>query len=172
MVARQLSGSGICDGLWDGRGYDVPASALTSKTKAMFTRAIFFVACVPLLGATVPDKPYFPDAGTAIVVGGPPAIRVAGKASGDITAAQWKEITQVDLVGCVPHARITSLTVCLQDCKGKDALASGKDASLTAYQRQMIANLPAGTPFSVRVEVRDEQGKAWEVPEARFVWKG
>lgn len=104
--------------------------------------------------------------------GGPPAVRIAGKAGGDITAAQWSAVKRVDLVGCVPGARIVSLTLCIKDCKSKEAMAGGEDAALTAYQRQMIANLPVGTPFKVQVVVRDEKGKVWEVPDAQFVWKG
>jgi hypothetical protein len=105
-------------------------------------------------------------------VGGPPAIRIAGKAGGDITAAQWTGLKSVDLVGCVPDARIVSLTFCIKDCKGKDAVAGGENGMPTAYQRQMIANLPPGTPFKVQVVVRDAKGKTWDVPEAHFVWKG
>ncbi len=104
--------------------------------------------------------------------GGPPTIRIAGKAGGDITAAQWSGIKAVDLQGCVPGARIVSLTFCIKDCKAKDAFAGGEKAEITPYQRQMIRNLPPGTPFRVQVVVRDAQGKAWDVPEASFVWKG
>lgn len=108
----------------------------------------------------------------AAPIGGPPSIRIAGKAGGEITAAQWSATKAVDLVGCVPGARIISLTFCIKDCKGKDAMINGKDASISSAMRQMIGNLPSGTPFTVKVMVRDEKEKVWEVPDARFLWKG
>ncbi|HRD54574.1 MAG TPA: hypothetical protein PKY96_18185 [Flavobacteriales bacterium] len=104
--------------------------------------------------------------------GGPPSIRITGKPSGGITAADWRNVKTVDLAGCVPDARIVSLTFCIKDCKGKDAMAGGEAGVLTAYQHQMIRNLPPGTPFRVQVVVRDATGNAWDVPEAHFVWKG
>ena len=97
---------------------------------------------------------------------------LAGKSIGEINAAQWSSIKAVDLVGCVTGARIVSLTICIKDCKGKDAALNGTDATLSAAMRQMIANLPPGTPFTVKVAVKDAKGKAWEVPDASFVWKG
>lgn len=118
-----------------------------------------------LLAAPSAPRPVTPE-------GGPPAIRLAGKSSGDITAAEWSALKAVDLVGCVPGARIVSLTFCIKDCKAKDAFAGGENAELTPYQRQMIQNLPPGTPFRVQVVVKDANGKAWDVPEANFVWKG
>lgn len=105
-------------------------------------------------------------------VGGPPSIRIAGKSGGDITAADWRTVKTVELVGCVPGARIVSLTFCIKDCTGKDAMAGGESGVLTEYQHQMIRNLPAGTPFKMQVVVRDAKGKAWDVPDAHFVWRG
>jgi hypothetical protein len=107
-----------------------------------------------------------------IMEGGPPAIRLAGNSTGNITAAQWSAVKTVDIVGCVTGAHIVSLTFCIKDCKAKDAFAGGDGAEITPYQREMIANLPPGTPFRVQVMVKDAQGKMWDVPEARFVWKG
>lgn len=104
--------------------------------------------------------------------GGPPAIRLAGQAGGDITAAQWSSLAAVELQGCAPGARIVSLTFCIKDCKGKDAMAGGDSGVLTAYQRQMIRNLPSGMPFRVQAVVRDAAGRTWDVPEAHFIWKG
>ncbi|MFZ1694864.1 MAG: hypothetical protein WAT74_16825 [Flavobacteriales bacterium] len=104
--------------------------------------------------------------------GGPPSIRIAGKTSGDITAAQWSTTKAVDLVGCVPGARIISLAFCVRDCKGKDAILTGKDAIIGTAMRQMIANLPPGTRFTVKVLVRDANEKAWDVPDTHFIWKG
>jgi len=109
---------------------------------------------------------------TLTLDGGPPAIRLAGNSTGNITAAQWSAVKSVDIVGCVPGARIVSLTFCIKDCKAQDAMAGGESATLTPYQRKMIASLPPGTPFRVQVVMKDAQGKTWDVPEARFVWKG
>lgn len=104
--------------------------------------------------------------------GGPPAIRIAGKSGGDITAAQWSTVKAVDLVGCVPGARIVSLRLCVRDCKGKDAGLTGKEPALTESMKAMISNLPVGTRFRVAVVVSDRSGKSWDVPDAEFVWKG
>jgi hypothetical protein len=104
--------------------------------------------------------------------GGPPAVLITGKSGGDISAAEWRTVQAVDLGGCVPGARIVSLTFCMVDCHGKDAFAGGEHAQLTAYQRQMIGNLPPGTPFRVQAVVRDASGRTRDVPEAHFVWKG
>lgn len=104
--------------------------------------------------------------------GGPPAIRIAGKSGGDITAAQWNSAKAVDLVGCVPGARIVSLRLCVRDCKGKDAGLSAKEPTLTESMKAMISDLPVGTRFRVEVVVSDRSGKSWDVPDAEFVWKG
>lgn len=109
---------------------------------------------------------------TVLPDGGPPSIRLAGKASGDITAAQWSAASSVELMGCVPTARITALTLCIKDCKAKDATSTSVDGSLTPFMKRMIQNLPAGTPFTIKVVVKDAKGKTWDVPDARFVWKG
>ncbi|MBK9175515.1 MAG: hypothetical protein IPM46_04095 [Flavobacteriales bacterium] len=129
---------------------------------------------IPLLAAALfSAAPFHPRAAVVLPEdGGPPSIRIAGKASGDITAAQWSVLKTVDLAGCVPDARIVSLTFCIKDCKGKDAMAGGENGMPTDYQRQMIRNLPPGTPFKVQVVVRDAKGKTYDVPEAHFVWKG
>ena len=109
---------------------------------------------------------------TLALDGGPPAIRIAGKSGGDITAAQWNSMKAVDLVGCVPGARIVSLRLCVRDCKGKDAGLNAKEPTLTESMKAMISNLPVGTRFRVEVVVSDRSGKFWDVPDAEFVWKG
>jgi len=129
----------------------------------MICKSILFASV--LLAAPLPRT-------VVLSEGGPPSIRIAGKANGAITAAQWSTTKAVDLVGCVPGARIVSLTFCIKDCKGKDAMAGGESGVLTEYQHQMIRNLPAGTPFKVQVVVRDAKGKVWDVPDAHFIWKG
>lgn len=96
---------------------------------------------------------------------------LAGQSSGDITAAQWAALKSVDLHGCVPDARITALTVCIKDCKGKYATLSSTSGVITKAMRDMIKNLPAGSPFTVKVTVKDGKDKVWGVPDARFVWK-
>lgn len=108
----------------------------------------------------------------AVLPGGPPAIRIAGKMSGDITAAQWRTVSAVDLVGCVPSARITAMHICIKDCEGKDAGYNTKDGTLTSAMKTMVSNLPPGTTFTITVRVVDSDGKAWEVQPAKFVWKG
>ena len=113
-----------------------------------------------------------PEPAVALRPGGPPSIRIAGKGSGDISAAEWDRVKEVDLVGCVAGAHIVDLHVCIKDCKGKDAGYRTKSATLTDGMRGMIKNLPQGTPFTVTVTVNDANGKAWEVPPAHFIWKG
>lgn len=108
----------------------------------------------------------------ALRPGGPPSIRIAGKGSGAISAAEWERVQEVDLVGCVAGAHIVDLHVCIKDCEGKDAGYRTKNATLTDGMRQMIRNLPKDTPFVITVRVHDANGKAWEVPPAHFVWKG
>lgn len=140
--------------------------------KAMFKHTLFLYAAlataavVPLHGA-VAAHPAF-----VAPVGGSPRISVANKDKGDITKAEWAALESITLHGCVPDARITALTICIKDCKGKDASLSSPSGALTTEMRTMIANLPAGTPFTVKVTVRDGKDKAWEVPDAGFVWRG
>jgi len=107
-----------------------------------------------------------------VAPGGPPAIRISGKGAGDLNAAQWNTVTKVDLVGCVPDARITSLRICIKDCQGKDAGYTAKDALLTEAMKTMVRNLPPGTEFTVTVTVSDDRGKNWAVQPATFRWKG
>lgn len=109
---------------------------------------------------------------TPIAPGGPPRISVAGKANGDITAAQWKESAAVVLQGCVPTATVTSLSLCIKDCKGGPVTLTTTNGSFTREMKTMIANLPSGTSFTVKVKVKDGSGKEWPVPDAVFVWKG
>lgn len=104
--------------------------------------------------------------------GGPPRISLAGKSAGAITKAELARHKTVDLVGCVASARITRLSICIKDCEGKNAGYTSKGAVLTTDMRTMLNNLPAGTSFTVRVTVVDDTGRAWDVPDAEFVWKG
>lgn len=141
-------------------------------TIAMFKHALFLysalaVAAVVPAHGTVAAHPAF-----VAPVGGPPRISVANKDKGDISKAEWATVASIELHGCVPDARITALTICIKDCKGKDAALSSTSGVLTNEMRTMIANLPAGTPFTVKVTVRDGKEKAWEVPDAVFVWRG
>jgi hypothetical protein len=106
------------------------------------------------------------------LVGGPPSIRIAGKASGDITHAEWGRTTTVDLAGCMPDARITSLDICIKDCNAKDYRLVTKSAELTSEMLTMVANLPPGTPFTVTVKVVDGKGNPVAVPAGKYVWKG
>lgn len=138
----------------------------------MITHVLPLLACFALFPATAPERAALPDAHATAAVGGPPAIRIAGKASGDITAAQWSTVKQVDLVGCVPGARIKTMNLCIKDCTGKNAGLNAKDALLTGSMKTMVSNLPAGTPFTISVTVMDEKGEPWDVPSGKFVWKG
>jgi hypothetical protein len=104
--------------------------------------------------------------------GGPPRAQVCGKLTGDVTSAEWKAASEVKLIGCVASARITSLSVCIKNCEGKQEALTATDGTFTPAMKKMIANLPAGTAFTVRVAVVDATGKKWEVPDAAFVWKG
>jgi hypothetical protein len=122
----------------------------------MFT-TVLLASCLSLIDPSAAHTAPQHLALDAIVLpGGPPAIRIAGKMGGEITAAQWRMVSAVDLVGCVPTARITALHICIKDCEGKDTGYNAKD----------------GTPFTVTVRVVDSSGKAWEVQPAKFVWKG
>ncbi|MCB9184229.1 MAG: hypothetical protein H6591_09945 [Flavobacteriales bacterium] len=104
--------------------------------------------------------------------GGPPSVRLSGQAGGDINQAQWDKAARFELTGCVAGAHVTELTLCIKDCTGKDASLRSVDATITPAMRKMIANLPVGTPFTVKVVVKDAKDQAWDVPVARYVWKG
>ena len=127
--------------------------------KSLLLAALLF----PITAATP-----MPDA----VPGGPPRVSLAGKSDGGITKAELARHKTVDLVGCVPTARITKLSICIKDCEGKNAGYTSKSSVLTADMRTMLNDLPAGTPFTVRVTVVDDTGRDWDVPNAVFVWKG
>ncbi len=137
----------------------------------MFTHTLFLAAALASISAS-PLR--LPDTACGVVapVGGPPRISVANKAGGDINKSEWSAIKMIELHGCVPDARITTLTICIKDCTGKDATATGSDGAVTMAMRTMIAGLPAGTPFTVKVVVKDAKDKVWDVPDAHFIWKG
>jgi hypothetical protein len=135
--------------------------------------SVFLASCLSLVAPSAAfTAPHHLALEAAVLPGGPPAIRIAGKIAGEITAAQWRTVTSVDMVGCVPTARITALHICIKDCGGKDAGYNAKERTLTESMKTMVANLPPGTPFTVTVRVVDSSGKAWEVQPAKFVWKG
>lgn len=137
----------------------------------MFTNTLLFAAA--LLSTSFNTTPVTCiDASVLSPDGGPPRINLAEKSSGDITRAEWAALKTVELHGCVPDARITTLTICIKDCTNKAAFAMGTDATITSAMRTMIANLPAGTAFTVKATVKDATGKVWEVPEAKYVWRG
>ena len=100
--------------------------------------------------------------------GGPPSIRIAEKPQGDITRAEWTATTAIKLAGCVADARVTGMTVCINNCTGKQEMLQSTSATLTPAMKSMITNLPDGTPFTVKVVVKDAAGKPWDVPEAAF----
>lgn len=105
-------------------------------------------------------------------MGGPPSIRIAGKAGGDMTHAEWGTVEKVELVGCVPTAQVVEVTICIKDCTGKNAGLSAKGDGLTSPMLSMVANLPPGTPFTITAKVIDANKKEWPVQPAQFVWKG
>ncbi len=137
----------------------------------MFTHTLVLAAAFVSLSASPLHLPLRTCAAVARV-GGPPRISLADKDKGDITKAEWAGVKSIELHGCAPDTRITSLTICIKDCTGNDAKANGSDGTVTTAMRTMIANLPAGIPFTIQVKVVDGNGKNWEVPAARFVWKG
>lgn len=104
--------------------------------------------------------------------GGDPRIQLCGRLTGDVTKADWATASEVKLVGCVPGARITSLALCIRNCEGKAEALASTSGTFTPAMKKMIVNLPPGTPFVVRVSVKDDKGHAWQVPDAAFVWKG
>lgn len=122
--------------------------------------------------STAPVAERSTTATATVVPGGPPAIRIAGKGGGVLTLAHWTAVSSVDLVGCVPNARITSLHIRITDCQGKDAGYTTTNAFLTDAMKIMVRNLPPGMEFTVTVTVKDERGKNWEVQPATFWWKG
>ena len=134
-----------------------------------FTLAIVLAFVQPSTAA-VAER--YTTATATVVPGGPPAIRIAGKGGGEITLAQWTAVSSVDLEGCVPNARITSLEIRIKDCQGKDAGYTTTNAYLTEAMKTMVRNLPPGMEFTVTVTVVDERGKNWEVQPATFWWKG
>lgn len=101
-------------------------------------------------------------------VGGPPSVRLAEKAKGNVTRAEWTAAAAVKLAGCVTDARVTSMTLCINDCKRNQAALTTANGTFSKEMKSMIANLPNGTPFTVKVEVKDGSGKFWEVPDAAF----
>lgn len=107
-----------------------------------------------------------------VAVGGPPAIRIANKAFGDITAAVWNSVRDVELVGCVHGAYITDLRIRIKDCSGKFAGYRTNSHVVSESMHTMVRNLPPDTPFYIIVVATDPKGTVWEVPPARFVWKG
>jgi hypothetical protein len=130
------------------------------------------MACSIILFVEAQTVPSPISSRSTMYLGGPPTVRVAGKATGDVTAAEWSKVSEVNVIGCVPGARITSLTICIKDCKGHNARIRGKDELITDAMRTMVKNLPTGTSFTVSVTVEDADGKTWEVPAAKFVWGG
>lgn len=114
------------------------------------------------VGATVLELP----------LGGPPSIRIAGKASGGISSSEWATVKSVQLAGCASSAQVVEVAVCIKDCTGKNAELRIKGDEFSSGMRSMIANLPAGTPFTVSVKVVDGGHKELKVPPAQFVWKG
>ncbi|MEO8068781.1 MAG: hypothetical protein ABI599_13885 [Flavobacteriales bacterium] len=136
----------------------------------------FFLLALALIGSMAASATtLFPSpasyAATAFV-GGDPRIQLCGKLTGEIAKTDLQSAMEVKLAGCVSSARITTLTLCIKDCKSKQETLTSTSGVLTPAMKKMIANLPAGTPFSVRVAVMDASGKKWEVPDAAFVWKG
>lgn len=140
----------------------------------MFAQALFLASVLVAPFTTNNSVPPLRAGNTCIVVllGGPPSIRIAGKASGDISHAEWGRTTKVDLAGCMPDARVTSLDICIKDCNAKDYKLVTKSAELTSGMLTMVANLPPGTPFTVTVKVVDGNGKDVPVLAGKYVWKG
>lgn len=132
--------------------------------------AIAFTGLGFFVSATV--SPVTTDACAPDLLGGDPRIQLCGRLSGDVFKAEWESTTEVKLVGCLPGAHITSLSLCIRNCEGKAEALTTANGKLTQAMKKMIANLPKGTLFVVRVAVTDDQGRAWQVPDAAFVWKG
>lgn len=151
--------------LYLGIGGRNPINAMRTITTLLILVALLCGS--PVVSATVLEHTAHLH-GTALP-GGPPSMRLAGLSKGAITQAVWAKTTTVELAGCVPDARVTSLTVCIQDCKGKADQLSTKGDRFTPAMKTMIANLPAGTPFIVKVTVVDGSGKTWTVPDATYV---
>lgn len=133
--------------------------------KLIILSSLFVASAVPFTSFTCATE-------IATPFGGPPSIRLANKASGDISKSEWFGLRAIELHGCVPDARITSLTICIKDCKGKEAALTSTSGVITEAMRDMIANLPAGTPFAVKVTVKDGKSNVWDVPDASFTWRG
>ena len=112
------------------------------------------------------------EASVLAPVGGPPSIRLAGKSHGDIYKSDWSTVKTVDLHGCVPDARIVSLRICPRTCTGKDAGFTAKTPVLSKDLWAFVNALPVGTSFTVSVTVSDAKGRFWEVPDAKYVWRG
>lgn len=138
--------------------YVILSSLLAIALPGMHTNAIVLptvvVSCAP------------------VTLGGDPRIQLCGKLAGEVTRTDWESTTEVKLVGCVPGARITTLAVCIRNCEGKTEALTAANGTLTPAMKRMIINLPKGTPFVLRVSVKDEKGRDWQVPDAAFVWKG
>ena len=105
-------------------------------------------------------------------LGGPPSIRIAGLSGGDLFAKQFAAARTVDLAGCQPDAKISSLTFITADAKGNEKKVRDEGPEIETAMRAMITALPKGATFFVEVEVKDSKGKTWKVPTASFTWKG
>ncbi|MEO8589769.1 MAG: hypothetical protein ABI432_10400 [Flavobacteriales bacterium] len=138
----------------------------------MLKHTLFLYASLASVCAVPLHGPLAAHSAIVAPVGGPPRISVANKDKGDINKAEWAAVKSVELHGCVPDARITALTLCIKDCKGTDAALSGTSGVITKEMRAMIANLPPGTLFTVKVTVRDGKDKVWAVPDASYTWRG
>ncbi|MBK9760273.1 MAG: hypothetical protein IPO90_09975 [Flavobacteriales bacterium] len=90
----------------------------------MFTHSLFLAAAL-LCTSFQPATVFEPGVKMVAPVGGPPRIRLATKTAGVITKLEMVRDQGHRAQGCVPDARITSLTICIMDCTGKDATATG-----------------------------------------------
>ena len=140
----------------------------------MFAHTIFLLTSFVCVAS--PMERCSPGSGNlspcATVVGGPPSVRIADRATGEITRGEWATAAGVTLAGCVPDPQVVSLVVCIKDCTGKDERLSCKGATFLPTMKTMVANLPIGTPFTVTVKVVDGKGKEWPVSPGNFVWRG
>jgi hypothetical protein len=100
--------------------------------------------------------------------GGPPTIRIAGKAGGTISRAEWAAANAVTLMGCAPSAQVVSIQLCIRNCEQRLERLACNGANFMPTMKTAVANLPAGTTFIVEVVVVDAQQRTWEVAPARF----
>ena len=119
--------------------------------------SLFSIGATPLRTA-----PSIPD-------GGPPRVQMAGISSGEVSRKALLAKPVIDLHGCVPTARVVAFTLRLDDGTGAATDFRTKESKLSERMIEALRKAPVGSVITITaLDVVDGDGKAWEVPEAKF----